>query len=132
MRALAALALGCGLLVLSSASGCVLKADDDVSRFRGAIPASSDVKLSIPKEGSTASTKSFHTKGGDAPTSYANGSLTVERGDSEFGEILDLRMSPAFQIVDCIITMTYLIYYTGLGSARAEGRIRNQVDRKIN
>jgi hypothetical protein len=70
MRALTA-ALGCGLFVLACAPGCMIKTEDDASRFRQAIPASSDVKLSIPKEGATSTTASFHTKGGDSPTAYA-------------------------------------------------------------
>jgi hypothetical protein len=70
MRALAA-AFGLGLLVVASAPGCVIKAEDDASRFRQAIPASSDVKLAIPKDGATSGTKSFSTKGGDAPAPYA-------------------------------------------------------------
>ena len=71
MRALVA-ALGCGLLAIAAAPGCMLKTDDDASRFRQAIPQSSDVQLSIPK-GSTAgaTTASFHVKGGDTPAAYA-------------------------------------------------------------
>src|SRR5260221_9640094 len=69
MRAIAAMFFG-GLVALSSANGCALKHEDEATRFRGAIPQSSDVALSVPRSATgtsgTTTTKSLHTKGGDA------------------------------------------------------------------
>ena len=83
-----------GVIVLGCIEGCALKTSDDADRFRQAIPLSNDVALAVPKSsgGSTSSTKSLHTKGGDPSSAkYYQFTRDIADGvDGGTGEILGL------------------------------------------